>query len=64
MVITRFQNFKHNAMLQYNNTPLTVRPKKTWRDRVNQNIATAGVQETVAGDRAVWRAVINHLTSS
>ena len=40
------------------------RPKKTWKDCVNQDIAAAGVQETEAGDRAVWRAAINRLTSS
>ena len=40
------------------------RPKKTWKDCVNQDIAAAGVQETEAEDRAVWRAAINRLTSS
>ena len=40
------------------------RPKKTWKECVNQDIAASGVQETAAVDRAVWKTVIKRLTSS
>lgn len=40
------------------------RPKKTWKECVNQDMAAAGVQETAAADRAVWKSVIKRLTSS
>jgi len=37
------------------------RPKKTWKDCVDQGIAAAGVPETAAADRAVWKT---HKTSN
>ena len=40
------------------------RPKKTWKECVIQDIAEAGVQETAAADRAVWKTVIKRLTPS
>ena len=40
------------------------RPKKTWKECLKQDMAAAGVQETVAEDRVAWRAAINRLTSS
>ena len=40
------------------------RPKKTWKECVNQDIAAAGVQETAAADRAVWKTAIKRLNSS
>ena len=40
------------------------RQKKTWKECVNQDIAAAGVQETAAADRAVWKTVIKRITSS
>ena len=40
------------------------RPKKTWKECVNKDIAAAGVVETAAADRDGWRAVIKRLTSS
>ena len=40
------------------------RPKKTWKQCVNQDMAAAGVQEAAAADRAVWKTAIKRLTSS
>ena len=40
------------------------RPRKTWKDCVNQDMAAAGVQESAAADRAAWKIVIKRLTSS
>ena len=40
------------------------RPKKTWKECLKQDMEAAGLQETVAEDRAAWRAAIKRLTSS
>ena len=40
------------------------RPKKTWKECVKHDIAAAGAQESAAADRAVWRTIIQRLTSS
>ena len=39
------------------------RPKKNWKECVNQDIAAASVQETAGADRAVWKTVIKCLIS-
>ena len=39
------------------------RPRKTWKECVNQDIRAAGVQESTAEDRAAWNAVMKSLTS-
>ena len=40
------------------------RPKKTWKDCVNEDLQEAGVSERLTADRDEWKAVINRLTSS
>ena len=40
------------------------RPKKTWKDCVNQDKAATGVQETTTANCAVWKSAIKRLTSS
>ena len=39
------------------------RPRKTWKECVNQDMRAAGVQESTAEDRAAWNAVMKSLTS-
>jgi len=40
------------------------RPKKSWMECVKWDLQSADVSETVAGDRAEWRAAINRLSPS
>ena len=74
---SRMAWFGHTYRRQNDNDPLSRinqvkapgsrprgRPKKTWKQCVNQDMTAAGVQETAAADRAVWRTAINRLTSS
>ena len=74
---SRMAWFGHTYRRQNDNDPLSRinqveapgrrprgRPKKTWKECVNQDMAAAGVQETAAADRAVWKTGIKRLTSS
>ena len=40
------------------------RPIKSWMECVRGDLQAADVSETVAGDRAEWRAAISRLTPS